>query len=180
MENFVMRNGMAPSHGFKVSIGTLVSIAFYEQLLNSDIRKPDIEKCVKAWPTLAEAESKAIELFKGTDFPTIGLAETKAKYITHDELRKQLTRFKDTWEVTKERLKNQLIPVDEAVKRLNIVGAPVMPEQIGISRQKLKDSIIPAQHLRRRFTILDIAVRTDLIDEWTDKLFGKGGLWEIN
>ncbi|MDR0394528.1 MAG: sn-glycerol-1-phosphate dehydrogenase [Tannerella sp.] len=180
MENFVMRNGAAPSHGFKVSIGTLVSIAFYEQLLRSDLKKLDVEACVKAWPTAAEAESKAIELFKGTNFPTIGLTETKAKYITHDELRQQLTRFKNTWEVTKERLRNQLIPVDEAVRRLDTVGAPVTPEQIDLSRQKLKESIIPAQHLRRRFTILDIAVRTGLINEWMAGLFGKGGLWEIN
>lgn len=180
MENFVMKNGMAPSHGFKVSIGTLVSIAFYERLLNSDIKNLDIETCVKAWPALAEAESKAIEMFKGTNFPTIGLTETSAKYIPHDELRQQLARFKESWEATKDRLENQLISVDEAVRRLNTVGAPVMPEQIGISRRKLRDSILPAQHLRRRFTILDIAVRTDLIGRWMDHLFGRGGLWEID
>ncbi|MDR1096758.1 MAG: sn-glycerol-1-phosphate dehydrogenase [Tannerella sp.] len=179
MENFVMKNGMAPSHGFKVSIGTLVSIAFYELLLNSDIKNLDIERCVKAWPVLADAESKAIELFKDTGFPAIGLTETRAKYITHQELRQQLTGFRDTWETTQKRLQNQLIPVNEAVERLKTVGAPVTPEQIGISRQKLRDSIIPAQHLRRRFTILDIAVRTDLIDEWMNTLFGKGGLWDI-
>ncbi len=179
MEHFVMNNGLAPSHGFQVSIGTLVSLSFYEALLKTDIDSIDIERCVQAWPDLATQEQRALKMFEGTDFPTLGATEIKAKYIPSDALRKQLQLFKDKWSDTKPRLERQLVPVAEAVRRLKTVGAPTQPEDIDLPRTRLRDSIIPAQHIRRRFTILDLGVRTCLLNGWTDRLFGKGGLWEI-
>ena len=180
MQHHVMENGVTPSHGFQVSIGTLVSLAFYEELMKSDMKSLDIEACVAAWPSLEEAEEKAIEMFKGTDFPMIGATEIKAKYVSKDELREQLIRLVENWDVIKERLAKQLVTVDEAVRRLDAVGAPTKPEQIGISRARLRDSIIEAQHIRRRFTILDLAIRTCKIDEWTNHIFGKDGVWPVN
>ena len=180
MQHHVMENGVTPSHGFQVSIGTLVSLAFYEELMKSDMKSLDIEACVTAWPSLEEAEEKAIEMFKGTDFPMIGATEIKAKYVSKDELREQLSRLVENWDVIKERLAKQLVTVDEAVRRLDAVGAPTKPEQIGISRARLRDSIIEALHIRRRFTILDLAIRTCKIDEWTNHIFGKDGVWPVN
>ena len=180
MQHHVMENGVTPSHGFQVSIGTLVSLAFYEELMKSDMKSLDIEACVAAWPSLEEAEEKAIEMFKGSDFPMIGATEIKAKYVSKDELREQLSRLVENWDVIKERLAKQLVTVDEAVRRLDAVGAPTKPEQIGISRARLRDSIIEAQHIRRRFTILDLAIRTCKIDEWTNHIFGKDGVWPVN
>ena len=180
MQHHVMENGVTPSHAFQVSIGTLVSLAFYEELMKSDMKSLDIEACVAAWPSLEEAEEKAIEMFKGTDFPMIGATEIKAKYVSKDELREHLIRLVESWDVIKERLAKQLVTVDEAVRRLDAVGAPTKPEQIGISRARLRDSIIEAQHIRRRFTILDLAIRTCKIDEWTNHIFGKDGVWPVN
>lgn len=168
MENHVMADGTMPSHGFQVSIGTLMSTALYEQLLKEDIANLDIEACVEAWPTLEQARETALDLFRGTDFPTIGATETEAKYIGGDALRIQLTTLRDNWPAIKQRLEKQLIPLPEARRRLEAVGAPVSPEQIGISHQRLLDSVIRAQHIRRRFTILDVAVRTGLLSKWLD------------
>ncbi len=179
MQHHVTDDGTAPSHGFQVSIGTLMSLALYEQLLKSDIKNIDIDACVKSWPSLIEAETEAIEMFKGTDFPMIGATEIKAKYIPHDELQEQLTLLTQNWDTLKIRLQKQLISADEAVKRLHAIGAPTQPEQIGISRKRLRDSIIEAQHIRRRFTILDLAVRTRLLNTWTNEIFGQNGLWPI-
>lgn len=171
MENHTMADGTTPSHGFQVSIGLLMSTALYEQFLKEDIANLDIDACVAAWPTLEEAREKALELFKGTDFPTIGAKETEAKYIDRDALRKQLETLRDNWPAIKKRLEQQIIPLEEARRRLAAVGAPVDPEQIGISRQRLRDSVLRAQHIRRRFTILDIAVRINALDRWLDNIF---------
>ena len=173
MEHFVMHNGQAPSHGFQVSIGPLISLSFYESLLET-------EKCVQAWPDLATQEQQALKMFEGTDFPTLGATEIKAKYIASDALREQLQLSKDKWDETRPRLKRQLVPVAEAVKRLRTVGAPTTPEDIDLPRTRLRNSIIPALSIRRRFTILDLGLRTCQLDRWTDHLFGKGGLWETN
>lgn len=171
MENHTMADGTMPSHGFQVSIGSLMSTALYEELLKEDIAALDIDACVAAWPDLDTAKERALDLFRGTDFPTIGATETEAKYIDREALRQQLSKLRDRWPVIREHLVQQLIPLGEARRRLAAVGAPVEPEQIGISRQRLRDSVIRAQHIRRRFTILDVAVRTAMLDKWLDNIF---------
>ena len=62
---------------------------------------------------------------------------------------------------------------------LAAAGAPVEPEQIGISRARLRDSFWPAFHIRRRFTVLDFAVRTGRLDDGLATLFGPDGAWPI-
>jgi glycerol-1-phosphate dehydrogenase [NAD(P)+] len=55
-------------------------------------------------------------------------------------------------------------------------GAPVDPEQIGITRQRLRESFYKAQKLRTRFTVLDLALRTGYLDTWVEELFGENGV----
>ena len=173
MEHHVMADGTMPSHGFQVSIGSLMSTALYEEMLKEDFPALDIEACVRAWPSLEEQKDEALEMFRDTDFPTIGDKEITAKYIDREALRAQLTVLKENWPRIRERVQAQLIPLGEARRRLAAVGAPVESEQIGISRERLRSSVIRAQKIRRRFTILDIAVRANLLDKWLDNVFGE-------
>ena len=179
MQHYVMPNGKAPSHGFQVALGTLASLFFYRELLNADIEKLDIEACVREWPDLEVQEQEAIRMFHGTDFPMLGATEVKAKYVDREGLRRELTTFKSKWPETRRRLERQIIPVEEAMQRLRLVGAPTLPEDIGLSRQRMRDSILLAQKIRRRYTILDLGLRMCMLDKWTDALFGREGIWEI-
>lgn len=179
MEHHPMADGRTPSHGFQVSIGLLASLAYYDQFLKSDIAHLDVESAVAAWPEWDEAERYARELYAGTDFPEIGVVETRAKYIDKDHLRAQLNLLKNNWTEIKARLEKQLVSFNEASRRLRIVGAPTLPEDIGLTRERMRASVIRAQHIRRRFTILDVAVRTNMLEKWSDAIFGPGGVWEI-
>ena len=174
-----LNNGEHVSHGFQVSIGTIAIIAFYEQMLKTPMDQLDIEAACNAWPTVEESDKKALEIFKGTDFPEIGLQETKAKYIDKNQLAMQLRLLVDQWHELKSRLEKQLIPYEEAKARLKMVGAPVEPEEIGITRVNLHETFIRSQFIRRRFTVLDLAVRTNCMERWLDGLFGKNGILEI-
>ncbi len=178
MENH-LNNGEHVSHGFQVSIGTLSILAFYEQILKTPIDKLDVEACCNAWPTPETLEEQSLKIFEGTDFPEIGAQETKAKYISREALADQLNLLVQKWPEIKAELQQQLVPYTEAKKRLKLVGAPTEPEEIGISRARLRETFIRSQYIRRRFTVLDLAVRTNLTDKWLDGLFGKGGIWEI-
>lgn len=172
-------NGSSPSHGFKVGIGTICSLALYECLLKTDMEQLDIEACVAAWPTLEQQRKTAEEMFANTDFPDLGVTEITAKYSTPEQLRSQLTALKENWEKIRERLKKQLIPVQEARRQFTVIGAPTEPEEVGVSRSRLRKSFIRAQHARRRFTILDLAIRMGCLEKWLDSIFSKDGLWEI-
>jgi glycerol-1-phosphate dehydrogenase [NAD(P)+] len=62
---------------------------------------------------------------------------------------------------------------------LAAVGAPCEPEQIGISRARLRDSFRQAYFIRRRYTVLDLAVETGLYDGAMKTMFGPDGTWPI-
>ena len=178
MENHT-NNGEHISHGFQVSIGTLAITALYEVVLDTPMEELDVKAACAAWPTAEELEAHSLKLFEHTQFSTIGATETHAKYISKEELAVQLQLLKDNWKELKVKLKTQMVPFEELQRRLKEVGAPTQPEELAISREYLRETFIRAQYIRRRFTILDIAVRTNYLDKWLDKLFGKGGVWEI-
>jgi glycerol-1-phosphate dehydrogenase [NAD(P)+] len=84
-----------------------------------------------------------------------------------------------TWPAIRARLEAQLLPSEEMQRRLALVGAPTEPEEIGITRARLRDSFSRAYHIRRRFTVLDVAVRTHTLDTLLEGLFGPRGVWKI-
>ncbi|MDR1667559.1 MAG: sn-glycerol-1-phosphate dehydrogenase [Bacteroidales bacterium] len=161
-----LHNGQHVSHGFQVSIGTLSILAFYEQLLKTPVKRLHIKDCCRAWPTQEESDRRALEMFENTDFPEIGLQETRAKYISREQLEYQLYLLVRQWPEIKVSLTAQLVSHAVARQRLQLVGAPVEPEQIGISKERLRDTFIRAQLIRRRFTILDLAVRIGYMHRW--------------
>ncbi|MCO6565492.1 MAG: sn-glycerol-1-phosphate dehydrogenase [Apibacter sp.] len=166
----------APSHGFKVGIGTLAITALYEVFLKESIDRLDVEAAVEKWPTLESQLKEIDEMFAGTEIHPFAVAQTTDKYVTKEELREQLNKIKKSWPQLKVKLRNQVIPFEETKKRLAAVGAPVEPEEIGITRKRLKDSFYRAHKIRSRYTILDFAYRSGYFDQWIEELFGEKGV----
>jgi len=179
MEHHV-HNGEAPSHGFKVGVATLAITRLYEQLLAHDFEGLDLDACVAAWPGADVVESRIRRDFAGTDFIDTAVAETRAKHVSSVELRAQLERLKTTWPDLRTRLQAQLLSSAEMKRRLGLVGAPTEPEQIGISRQRLRETFFRAYHIRRRFTVLDVVVRTGTLELLLEGLFGPAGVWSLH
>lgn len=173
-------NGASVSHGFKVGIGTLASTAFLEMLLEEPVEELDVERCVAAWKSWEETEQDIRRIFDNDpEFVARGLVETKGKWVDKEGLRRQLQRLKKAWPALSCRIREQVIPFGEVRRRLEQVGAPYEPEHIGVSRAKFRASFEKIPYMRSRFTVIDIAFRCGWMDEWLDKLFGKGGIWEI-
>jgi glycerol-1-phosphate dehydrogenase [NAD(P)+] len=167
-------HGVAPSHGFKVGVATLAVTRFYEQLLAHDFSTLQVDRCVAVWPDVAAEEIRVRSMFAGTDFIDTAVQETRAKHVSRDDLRAQLTRLKQTWPAIRARLQAQLLPSSELERRLKLVGAPTAPEQIGITRERLRESFYRAYHIRRRFTVLDVAMRTGTLLPLLGQLFPGG------
>ncbi len=172
--------GRTPSHGFKVSIGVLAVTALYEQMLSTDMSGLDVEAALSFWPRARQVEQEARDMFRGTGFSHKGITESAAKYVSPDRLRRMLERLRDDWPRIRLRLRRQIIPFEETRRRLETAGAPTEPEQIGISRERLRDSFYRAQHIRRRYTVLDLAVQTGYLGVWMENIFGPNGIWEIS
>lgn len=179
MEHHV-HQGAAPSHGFKVGIATLAVTLFYEQMLAHDFASLDIDRCVANWPTAVASEEAVRRLFAGSGFILTAVTETAAKQISSAALRAQLERLKSTWPSIRARLRGQLLPSAELRRRFSLVGTPTEPEEIGISRERLRDSFWRAGHIRRRFTVLDVALRTGMMEPWLAGIFGPDSFGTVN
>jgi glycerol-1-phosphate dehydrogenase [NAD(P)+] len=171
--------GEAPSHGFKVGIGTLAVTALYEFLFEQALEKLDVEACCEAWPNEVALRGMIRQRFSEGDLTVVALEESRAKWIDRKELREQLKKLRSMWPAFKERLRQQLLSFTELKKMLSEAGAPVEPEEIGISRERLCDSFWMAYFIRRRFTVLDLAVRTNLLKKGLEHIFGPTGRWPI-
>jgi glycerol-1-phosphate dehydrogenase [NAD(P)+] len=168
--------GVTPSHGFKVGIGSLASLAMYEALLETGVENLDVDAAVSSWPDAAANEREIAGLFPAEELRRKALLESGTKYIDRDALRLQLTRLRSEWPRIRERLAQQLVPRMEVRKLLRAAGCPVKPEQIGISRERLRESFRKAYHIRRRFTVLDLARRTNLWESMLDRIFNTAGV----
>ena len=173
----VSYNDYTPSHGVKVGIGTLAAVALYEELFTRDFTNFDIGAAVRAWPAWESEQARIAELFGAGPVATRAIEETQAKYVSREKLAGQLTNLCAAWTGLRERLAAQLIPFVELRRMLRAAGCAFDPAQIGISRSRLRLSYRQCCYMRRRFTVLDFAQRTGLLDSCLDNLFSPGGAW---
>jgi glycerol-1-phosphate dehydrogenase [NAD(P)+] len=172
--------GKHVSHGFKVGIGTLMSTAELEFLLEKDLANLDVEACVEAWKDWDEMEKEIRTVLDGKPGHIArGLEETKGKYVDKDGLRKQLDALKAAWPELSVKIREQIISFEQVKENLKLVGAPYEPEMIGVTRERLRQTVAYIPFMRSRFTNIDVIYRLGLLDEFIDKMFGKGGVWEV-
>ena len=180
MENLSFE-GKPVSHGFKVGIGTLISTATIEFLLEQDLANLDVAETVAKWPKTFEELKATFPSVYGNRPDHIRRAESEMakKYSTPDELRRELTFVKSAWPELSKRLKAQIMPFDEVRACLKAVGAPYEPEMIGVSRAKFRETYRGVPYMRARYFSLDLISRLGLTDALLDRLFGPGGIWQV-
>lgn len=179
MENLCFE-GKHVSHGFKVGIGTLISIAAIELLLKEPLEELDIDRAVANWKPWDDVEQDILRIFAGKPGHTArAIKETRDKYVDSEGLRRQLTLLKDKWPQLREKIRRQIIPFEEVYADLKAVGAPYEPEMIGVTRERLRDTFGYIPYMRSRITSVDIIFRCGLMEKFTELLFGRGGLWQV-
>ncbi len=172
-------NGVTPSHGFQVSVGTLFMCAMFDEAYKSDFTTLDVDKCVAAWPSLEQVRAYAEQLFAKESFAELGVTEITAKYNDKEEVRRQMKLLKSNWPDLKARLQEQCLTYDEMYRCLSIVGAPIQPEDVGITKAQMLADVPFVRHIRRRYSLLDLGLRAGTLNQWVDGIFGRGGIWEV-
>lgn len=171
--------GQPPSHGFKVGVGTLAVTALYERVLARPLERLDVARCCAAWPDRERWAERVREQFGAGELAEIATKEVWAKSDDRETVRGQLLRLRQVWPRLRERLRAQIIEFTALRDMLGAAGAPITPEQIGISRERLRASFWQAYCIRRRFTILDLAARAGVLDECLEEIFGVTGPWPL-
>ncbi|MGH9655225.1 MAG: sn-glycerol-1-phosphate dehydrogenase, partial [Bryobacteraceae bacterium] len=170
-------NGVPPSHGFKVGIGSLASIAMYDEILRRDLLNLDIDAAAERWPSPAQMEVRIATVLGTGELGAKAMEETRAKYVSRDRLRSQLRTLRTAWPALSAALGKHLLPFAEARDMLSAAGCPCEPEQIGISRSRLRESYEQAWYIRRRYTILDFVQRAGIAGSVLETLFSPSGPW---
>lgn len=173
--------GKHVSHGFKVGLGTLISTKTLEFLLRQDLANLDVEGAVaKWWPDFDSVKDTFPKIY-GARTAHIRRAELEyaKKYPTQTQLRAELSTIRTKWPALSKRIAAQLMPFEEVRERLATVGAPIEPEQIGVSRGRFRETYIGVPYMRARYFGLDLVERLGLMPKLIDELFGKDGVWEV-
>jgi glycerol-1-phosphate dehydrogenase [NAD(P)+] len=187
-----MQHATDASHGAKVGVAMVAVARLYEAICRRSLDAIDVDAIVENWPGIQTVESEIDELFqRDTGLRPVRSAphghqaqvtkaltdkaklETRAKHPTRSQLRDQLELLKARWPRLRRRLTAHLLPADELARMLESAGTPTNGEQIGILSDQLRRSFRLAYHIRRRFTVLDLAVRSDTLDSCLDEMFAE-------
>jgi glycerol-1-phosphate dehydrogenase [NAD(P)+] len=165
------------SHGFKVGIGSIAVAALYERLLDRDLGDIDVDALAAAWPT-ADQVTRDVEAVHSIDgVRTAAVAESLAKHVGPEQLAERLELVRTRWPELRERLVGQLLPAAELAEMLRAAGAPSRPADIGVSAETLRDTYYRCRTIRRRYTVLDLAAETRVLESCVEELFAPGGFW---
>ena len=116
---------------------------------------------------MVERVRRIASLLGSGELAAKAVQETRAKYPALVALRAAL-RLRDGWPAVRERLSRHLLPFRNARAMLREAGCPSDPEQIGISLGRLRLSHEQAYYIRRRFTVLDAAMRMGVFESALD------------
>ena len=172
-------NGYTPSHGFQVSVGTLMMCAMFDEMCKCDFSKLDVRACASQWKNRRQMRHEAEDLFEDLPYGDNVIAESMARYKDREEVRRQLQLMKNNWFDIKEMLQEQCYTYQQMYEFISTVGAPTSPEQVGISLEQMRSDVTLVRHIRNRFTMLDIGLYANKLGDWVNGIFGQGGIWEI-
>ncbi|HEX2728204.1 MAG TPA: iron-containing alcohol dehydrogenase, partial [Rubrobacteraceae bacterium] len=165
------------SHGFKVGVGSVAIAALFERVLQRDLENLDVDAACEAWPSWEETEKNVRAAYSGSRLEDAAVKETEAKYIDAAALRERLEHLRGVWPDLRDKVEQQLMPADELRGMLRAAGCPTSPEEIGLSREAFKATYFRAQMLRKRYTVLDLAIETGILGQCVDDLFAPDGFW---
>jgi glycerol-1-phosphate dehydrogenase [NAD(P)+] len=163
--------GDVPSHGFQVGVGTVAVARFYEALLEMPLERIDVDRLADAWPDEPVIVDRVLKLFDSPRLARLAAKETTAKKPAWSTRRHHLTRIRDTWAKMKKRLTDHLIPSASLARMLEEAGAPADGDAVGVPPQRLAESYRQAYHIRRRYTVLDLAERAGVFDACVARIY---------
>lgn len=153
-------DGVEPSHGFKVAIGSLASTAVMKHLFSVPFTQTDIPEAKQRYPSWSEREASIRQLFGKTVLGDRIVAESHAKHLDDAALMARLERVATSWEILQARVNRQLMDFQKMREMFRVAGCPTRPRDIGLSLERCAATVIAAQMIRSRYTVLDLAYET--------------------
>lgn len=165
------------SHGLKVGLGTVAIAALYERILDRDLTQLDIDARLASWPTAEGIEEHVRAVFPNPDLVDEAVAQSMKKYVPAEALRARLELVREVWPTLSVEIREQVQPAAEFAAQLQLLGAPTHPRDVGLTLADLLTSYRRAQVIRNRYTVLDFAFETGILEDCLAELFAPDGYW---
>ncbi|MGE3270658.1 MAG: sn-glycerol-1-phosphate dehydrogenase [Chloroflexota bacterium] len=160
--------GVMPSHGVKVGIGTVLISMLYERLMTHDLANVDVDARIAALPGADAVERSVRAALPAGEIADRAVTESLAKHPTADQLRDRLLQLREHWPALRKRLQAQLLPPDQLRAQMAALDAAATPVEIGVTPERLRADLLAARMIRRRYTMLDLAAEVGLLEPCVD------------
>jgi glycerol-1-phosphate dehydrogenase [NAD(P)+] len=167
-------DGEAPSHGFKVAIGTLLSTALMEESFALSAEEMAALAAAASGPTVQQRRAQVDDLLGGSSFHAGAIEVATGKLLVGNALQERRQRILAVWPLLQQRVREQLIPFGELRGRFALLGCPVEPAGIGLDEAELRKGVLGAAMIRNRYTILDLLFELGQLEAMLDKVIAKG------
>jgi glycerol-1-phosphate dehydrogenase [NAD(P)+] len=165
------------SHGFKVGVGTVAIAALYELVLERDLDDLDVEALRDSWPGKEETEKSVRSQHTSRELEEGAVEQTLAKYVGAAGLAQRLELLREVWPGLREKVREQLTTAEQIEEMLETAGCPTGPGRIGLRWEDFRATYTRARTIRKRYTVLDLAFESGILDECVDELFAPEGFW---
>lgn len=157
-------------HGIQVGIGTVLTLRMYEWLRE---QQPSREKAQTAFANFDDNQwQKRVERIFGSTAPDI--IRHAHEENTHDPVRHAalLDRIIENWP-TLLRIMQELPSSEEIIDLLHLVGAPALPQELGMSDEKVRDALYGSMDIRDKYIGSRFLWELGLLDEAAALVFCK-------
>lgn len=168
MENLKF-NGEEVSHGFKVSVGTVVTLKLMQFFLDLDVSKAkELAEAPKTWE---EREKEVNDLLKLGCYGDAPAAFAREKFLSPADALKRREEIYSLWGELQRQVTEQLGDQQALLDSLKNANCPLLPEEIGLGQEQFIHGIFTAQLIRKRYNILELLFDTGLLKKAVEKMF---------
>ena len=163
--------GIPVSHGFKVSMGTVITTSLMEAFYSLPLAEISVEACRVRRESWEERRASVAKWFPDPKIREVVIKVCEGKWISEDQWENRIKRLGQILPELRAFTMEKLGSSGQVKAKLQTAGCPVSPEVYGLDREAIKNTVIKAQMIRKRYTILDIMYETGLLKLILDRLF---------
>ena len=156
-------------HGIQVGVGTLCTLWIYEHMLNRDT--VDTARAEKAIADYSQAawEKRMAEIF-GPVTPSVLAIEQKVRKNSPENWRARLKIITERWPEIRAIIREELPPRAEVYALMKKCGMPLVPADLGLTRQDTLDALEGSREIRDKYLTSSLLWDLGLLHETADKL----------
>ena len=159
------RDGVPLSHGFKVAMGTVISVSLMEVFYSLAPEDISVDACRPTRQTWEERLESIGKRFVNSRIREMIEKSCREKWISDEQWVDRIRRLAHILPELKEFYRQRLGSREKVIENLRKAGCPVSPQEFGVTPEDIKDTVIKAQMMRKRYTILDALYETGQLEK---------------